>query len=91
MRTRGEWLERLAVLIAELAPELGPVALDEQTRLGEDLGLDSLAFEELFARLRAEASGPVDAITWFNALEASEGRVGVLIDLLCAEAGVRGA
>lgn len=82
---RAAWLARLSALLAELQPELGPLALGEADRLGEDLGLDSLAFEALFARLREELGGRgtrIDAIAWLDALEAGEGRVAVLLDLI---------
>lgn len=88
---RAAWLARLSALLAELQPELGPLALSEADRLGEDLGLDSLAFEALFARLREELGEPasdgrqgtrIDAIAWLDALEAGEGRVAVLLDLI---------
>lgn len=79
---RTAWLARLAAMVAEVQPELGPVALAEHDRLGEDLGLDSLAFEALFSRLRAELGVPIDAIDWLDALEEGDGRVGVLLDLI---------
>jgi hypothetical protein len=80
--TRADWLARLSAIVSEVQPELGPVALTEDHRLGEDVGLDSLAFEGLFARLRAEVGVPIDAIAWLDALEEGEGRVAVLLDLL---------
>ncbi len=89
--SRAVWLARLSAMVAEIQPELGPLALSEDQRLGEDLGLDSLAFEALFARLRAELGEPategrrgtsIDAIAWLDALEAGDGRVAVLLDLI---------
>jgi len=76
------WLSRLAGLIEAIQPELAPVRLGEDTRLGEDLGLDSLGFESLFAALKRELGPDVPMIAWFNALEAAEGRAGVLVDLI---------
>ena len=80
--TRAGWLARLHAILGELQPELGPVAFGEDHRLGEDLGLDSLTFEALFARLRTELGAPIDPIAWLDALEAGDGRVAVLLDLL---------
>ena len=88
MRTRADWLAYLAAALEALQPELAPLVLTEDVRLGEDLGLDSLAFEELFARLKAELPGPIPMIAWYNALEAGEGRVGVLLDLIEARTHV---
>lgn len=76
------WLSRLAGMIEAIQPELAPVSLREDTRLGEDLGLDSLGFESLFASLKRELGPDVPMIPWFNALEAAEGRAGVLVDLI---------
>jgi acyl carrier protein len=75
-------------MIEALQPELAPVRLAEHTRLGEDLALDSLAFEGLFASLKRELGPDVPMIAWFNALEAAEGRAGELVDLI--EAHERG-
>ena len=72
-------------MLETLQPELGTVSLAEDTRLGEDLGLDSLAFEELFARLVEVLPGKVPTLAWFNALEAGEGRVSILLDLILAQ------
>ena len=85
MSPRDMWLERLARLLEQIQPELAPVSLSENTRLGEDLGLDSLAFEELFARLVAALPGKVPTIAWYNALEAGDGRVGILLDLVTGQ------
>lgn len=82
---RRLWLTRLAAMLEEIQPELAPVTLDEDMRLGEDLGLDSLAFEALFSRLRRELPGAPPLIQWFNALEAADGRLSVLLDLILAQ------
>lgn len=76
------WLGRLAAMVEELQPELAPLTLHPDMRLGEDLGLDSLAFEALFARLKRELPGQPPMIAWFNALEAADGRLGALLDLI---------
>ena len=80
--TRAEWLGWLEHSLEEIQPDLAPVRLTEATRLGEDLGLDSLGFEELFARLQSKLPGPVPLLQWYNALEAAGGRVGTLLDLI---------
>lgn len=79
---REQWRARLATLITEIQPELGPVELTDDVRLGEDLGLDSFALEELFTRLKAELPAPLPVIGWLNALEAESGRAGTLLDLI---------
>ena len=76
------WLVRLGTLIEGIQPALAPFVLAEDTRLGEDLGLDSLGFEALFAALRRELDGDLPLVTWFNALEDAEGRAGALVDLI---------
>lgn len=81
----ADWLERLAGMLEKIQPELAPVTLDPEMRLGEDLGLDSLAFEALFAELKRELPGSPPLIQWFNALEEADGRLGVLLELIVAQ------
>lgn len=82
---RERWLTRISEMLTEIQPELAPLTLQEDTRLAEDLGLDSLAFEALFAGLKRELPGTPPLIAWFNALEAEDGRLGVLLDLILAQ------
>ncbi|MFP5502206.1 MAG: hypothetical protein ACLGIN_06935 [Candidatus Sericytochromatia bacterium] len=81
----AHWLDRLAAMIEQIQPELAPVTLDPAMRLGEDLGLDSLAFEALFAALKRELPGAPPLIQWFNALEEADGRLEVLLELIVAQ------
>jgi aryl carrier-like protein len=79
--SRQDWLQRLHAVLAECQPGLAELPLTEDTHLVEDLGLDSLAFEELFSRLKQEL-GPLPMIQWFNRLEREGARVSVLLDLI---------
>lgn len=80
--SRAVWLERLHGWLAEAQPALADWPIHEETDLFEELGLDSLAFEELLHRLRGELNGSVSLIAWLNTLQAQGARVGVVLDLI---------
>jgi acyl carrier protein len=79
--TRAELVAELATWIGQIL-EAAPPALDDDTDLVADLGLDSLALAELAAKLRMRHK-----IKLRPTELASDLRVGPIVDLVLARLG----